>query len=127
MSRLPRWNLPLIVLGLLSSAGAQGPVAPPGLGELEVVATGIPRPTQLVLDGHTLTVLGPGLHGDAAGELYHVDLNERLPVDLTMRASHRLGFSTSTSPSRPSTGFSGSGWARSRSSPSTLGAALDAP
>ena len=93
MSPLPRWNLPLIVLGLLSSAGAQGPVAPPGLGELEVVATGIPRPTQLVLDGHTLTVLGPGLHGDAAGELYHVDLNERLPVDLTMRATHRLGFS----------------------------------
>ncbi len=57
------------------------------------MATGILRPAQLVLDGHILTVLGPGLAGDAAGELYHVDLSGRLPVDLRMRASHRLGFS----------------------------------
>jgi streptogramin lyase len=57
------------------------------------VATGIPRPAQLVLDGHTLTVLGPGLRGDAAGELYHVDLSGQLPLDLKMRAARRLEFS----------------------------------
>jgi len=93
VSRLPRWIVFLIGVPLLSSAGAQSPGPPPSAGELEVVATGIPRPAQLVLDGHTLTVLGPGLHGDAAGELYHVDLGGRLPVDLGMRASSRLGFS----------------------------------
>jgi len=95
-SRLPRWLVLLftflIAVGLLSSASAQAPGPPPTAAELEVVATGIPRPTQLVLDGHTLTVLGPGLTGDAAGELYHVDLSGRLPVDLRMRASARLGF-----------------------------------
>jgi hypothetical protein len=57
-----------------------------------VVATGIPRPAQLVLDTHTLTVLGPGVIGEAAGELYHVDLRGPLPVDLRMRATNRLGF-----------------------------------
>jgi hypothetical protein len=96
-SRLPRWLVLLIalpiVVRLLASAGAQAPGPPPSAADLEVVATGIPRPTQLVLDGHTLTVLGPGLAGDAAGELYRVDLGGRLPVDLGMRASVRLSFS----------------------------------
>jgi hypothetical protein len=97
VSRLPRWLvllLPILIAAwLLSFATAQAPGAPPTAADLEVVATGIPRPTQLVLDGHTLTVLGPGLAGDVAGELYHVDLSGQLPVDLRTHASVRLAFS----------------------------------
>ncbi len=93
VSRLPRWTPVLLTLGLLSTAGAQAPGPAAGPGRPEVVATGIPRPAQVVVDGRTLTVLGPGLRGDAAGELYHIELDGRLPVDLGMQASRRLGFS----------------------------------
>jgi hypothetical protein len=85
----------LIAAALLSSAQAQAPApgAPPDATDLEIVATGIPQPAQLVLDGRTLVVLGPGLRGDVAGELYHVDLDAGLPVDLARRPAVRLGFS----------------------------------
>jgi NHL repeat len=90
VSRLPRWIPFLLALALLATAWAQVPAGP---GRPEVVATGIPRPAQIVVDGRGLTVLGPGVRGDAAGELYHVDLDAPLPVDLAMQASRRLGFS----------------------------------
>lgn len=79
------------MLGLLASAQAPGPRAESG--RLEVVATGVPRPAQLAVDGSTLIVLGPGLRGDAAGELYQIELDQPLPADLTLGASRRLAFS----------------------------------
>lgn len=58
----------------------------------EVVATGVSRPLQLVLDGGTLIVLSPGSHGDSAGELYRLDLAGELPVDLTRQPRVRIPF-----------------------------------
>jgi hypothetical protein len=53
----------------------------PGL-RVDVVATGIPRPIQLAFDTHGgLVVLSPGWRGDAAAEIYRVDVHEALPVD----------------------------------------------
>ena len=49
----------------------------------DVVATGVPRPLQLVADGQSLIVLSPGARGDAAGEIYRVPLDAELPVDLS--------------------------------------------
>jgi hypothetical protein len=50
---------------------------------VEVVATGIPRPIQLAFDARGgLVVLSQGQRGDAAGEIYRVDLDAPLPVDL---------------------------------------------
>jgi hypothetical protein len=47
-----------------------------------VVATGVPRPTQLALDPHgRLVVLSPGWSGAAAGEIYRLDLREPMPID----------------------------------------------
>jgi len=74
-------------------------VAPPGgraeRGALpEVVATGVPRPLQLVVDGASLVVLSPG-NGDSAGEIYRVDLTARLPVDLTRQPRIIIPFADS--------------------------------
>jgi len=51
---------------------------------VEVVAVGIPRPTQLALGprGH-LVVLSLGARGDAAAEIYRIDPQQRIPVDGT--------------------------------------------
>jgi hypothetical protein len=78
-----------VALWLVSAA------APPSGGtpaELEVVATGVPRPLQLALDGQTLIVLSPGARGDVAGELYRVDLRGELPVDLARQPRVRIPF-----------------------------------
>lgn len=56
------------------------------------MATGVPRPLQLALDGRALVILSPGLHGDSAGELYRVDLDGELPVDLARQARIRVPF-----------------------------------
>jgi hypothetical protein len=49
---------------------------------IEVVATGVPRPIQLALDPRgRLVVLGSGSSGDAAGEIYRLDLGAPLPID----------------------------------------------
>ena len=49
---------------------------------IEVVVTGIPRPVQLAHTGDgMLVVLGHGWRGDAAAELYRIDLGHSLPVD----------------------------------------------
>jgi NHL repeat-containing protein len=68
-----------------SGAHAEGPVP-------EVVVTGVSRPLQLILDGTTLVVLGPGARGDAAGEIYRVDLDGQLPVDLSRQPRLRIPF-----------------------------------
>ncbi len=59
---------------------------------VEVVATGVPRPLQLVLDGRTLIILSPGSLGDSAGEIYRVDLSGDLPVDLSHQPRLRIPF-----------------------------------
>jgi hypothetical protein len=51
---------------------------------VEVVVTGIPRPIQLALDAHGgLVVLSQGWRGDAAAEIYRIDLRGSLPLDAT--------------------------------------------
>jgi hypothetical protein len=57
--------------------------AAPGF-RVDVVATGIPRPIQLALDARgRLVVLSSGWFGDAAGEIYRLELGGPLPVDGT--------------------------------------------
>jgi len=49
---------------------------------VEVVATALPRPIQLALDPRgRLVVLSAGAFGDAAGEIYRLDLRGPLPID----------------------------------------------
>jgi hypothetical protein len=57
-----------------------------------VVATGVPRPLQLVVDGRVLVILSPGSQGDTAGEIYRVDLGGELPVDLSRQPRVRVPF-----------------------------------
>ena len=50
----------------------------------EIVVTGIPRPIQLALDAQgALVVLSQGWRGDAAAEIYRIDLSRSSPVDAT--------------------------------------------
>jgi hypothetical protein len=70
-----------------SVASAPGPTAgaevAPGF-RVDVVATGVPRPIQLALDARgRLVVLSSGRFGDAAGEVYRLDLRGPLPIDAT--------------------------------------------
>ena len=62
----------------------------------DVVATGVPRPLQLVADGQSLIVLSPGARGDAAGEIYRVPLDAELPVDLSRLPRIRIPLVAST-------------------------------
>jgi hypothetical protein len=73
-------------------AGGAGAAAPDPRPGLEVVATGVPRPLQLALDGHTLVVLSPGALGDVAGEIHRVDLGGPLPVDLSREPRVRIPY-----------------------------------
>ena len=60
---------------------AVGAEAAPGF-RVDVVVTGVPRPIQLALDARgRLVVLSPGRFGDAAGEIYRLDLHGVLPID----------------------------------------------
>jgi hypothetical protein len=91
MSRLT-WPCALLVSAIslaLTGSGAWGPrgavatEVAPGF-RVEVVATGVPRPIQLALDPRgRLVVLSPGWFGDAAGEIYRLDLRGPLPIDAT--------------------------------------------
>ena len=77
------WLLLAALTGLVApdprpTAGAE---VSPGL-HVGVVATGIPRPIQLAFDAHGgLVVLSQGWRGDAAAEIYRVDVHGALPVD----------------------------------------------
>jgi hypothetical protein len=83
------------VIWALAALGAGGTITAaspdPGHG-LEVVATGVPRPLQLALDGRTLVVLSPGKAGDVAGEIHRVDLSGPLPVDLSREPRVRIPY-----------------------------------
>ena len=87
MSRLTcRVSLMLAGLSWLLAVSPQptaGADVSPGL-RVGVVVTGIPRPIQLAFDTHGgLVVLSQGWRGDAAAEIYRVDVHEALPVDAT--------------------------------------------
>jgi hypothetical protein len=93
----PRWpcvrggTLAALLAGLLIATGAGPPPPAPGL---EVIATGVPRPLQLVFDAGSLVVLSPG-KGDSAGEIYRVDLGGPLPVDLSRQPRVSIPFAGS--------------------------------
>jgi hypothetical protein len=73
-----------VALVAVATAVVSGaPRAAQHLAAPEVVATGVPRPLQLAVAGRSLLVLAPGARGDAAGELYRVDLDAARPVDLS--------------------------------------------
>src|SRR6266542_7096143 len=82
------WGARLMLAGLtwllaVSPQPTAGADVSPGL-RVDVVATGIPRPIQLAFDIHGgLVVLSPGWRGDAAAEIYRIDVHEALPVDAT--------------------------------------------
>lgn len=76
-----------LLLGLLTSPGAVRSAA-----RLEVVATGVSRPLQLVVDGRTLVVLSPGQGGDSAGDLYRLDLDADTPTDLSRQPRLKIAF-----------------------------------
>jgi len=59
---------------------------------IEVVATGAPRPLQLVGDGRALVVLSPCSRGDCAGEIYRFDPDGKLPVDLSRQPRLTIPF-----------------------------------
>ncbi len=73
-------------------AAAAAALSAPSPAAMEVVATGVPRPLQVVLDGRSLVVLSPGERGDAAGEVYRVDLGGELPVDLSRQPRITIPF-----------------------------------
>ncbi|HSC70240.1 MAG TPA: hypothetical protein VLH58_02735, partial [Candidatus Methylomirabilis sp.] len=84
-----RHGIRAMALGLVLVAGFSGLArsASPGLalapGWLaEVVAINLPRPVQLAFDGvGQLVVLSHGWQGDAAAEIFRLNLDGPLPVD----------------------------------------------
>ena len=83
----------ICALAALGTGSAVGAAAPDPRHALEVVATGIPRPLQLALDGRVLVILSPGALGDVAGEIHRVDLTGPLPVDLSREPRVRIPYS----------------------------------
>jgi hypothetical protein len=81
----------LAAAALMPVVAADGAAGRAGT-KLEVVATGVTRPTQLAVAGRTLIVLSPGSRGDTAGELHHIDLDRALPIDLTTAPRLRIPF-----------------------------------
>src|SRR5215813_6773895 len=76
------WAVWLTLTGFVANPrpAASAEVAP-GF-RVDVVATGVPRPIQLALDPRgRLVVLSSGWFGDAAGEIYRLDLRAPLPID----------------------------------------------
>lgn len=96
LERVGGWALAAIVL--LTLAGVPPPAragdlrAPAGF-QIEVVATGLARPTDLGFgpDG-TLFVLDRGWRGDAAGEIVRLDLTLPLPLDASRSVRLRIPF-----------------------------------
>jgi hypothetical protein len=83
------------ILGAAALCGGVVAAAPalPLPPEPEVIATGVPRPLQLALDGRHLIILSPGTAGDdVAGEIYRVDLAGPLPVDLARQPRVRIPY-----------------------------------
>lgn len=82
------WGAALVLAGLgwlpaSSPRPAAGADVSGGL-RVEVVVTGIPRPIELGFDARgALVVLSQGWRGDAAAEIYRIDLRGSTPVDAT--------------------------------------------
>ena len=76
------WTVWLTLTGFVwHPRPAVGAQVAPGF-RVEVVATGVPRPIQLALDPRgRLVVLSAGSLGDAAGEIYRLDVRAALPID----------------------------------------------
>jgi len=76
------WAVWLSLIGFVSNPRpAVSAEVAPGF-RVEVVATALPRPIQLALDPRgRLVVLSAGAFGDAAGEIYRLDLRGPLPID----------------------------------------------
>jgi hypothetical protein len=89
LTRAGVWGAGFLVGALVLSASVRN--IEPWSG-LEVVATGVVRPLQLAIDGNALLVLGLDSRGDAAGELYRVDLTGQLPVDLARQPRIQIPF-----------------------------------
>ncbi len=83
--------LAALLTGLLIGRNAGSAQPAP---RLELLATGVPRPLQLVFDAGSLVVLSPG-RGDSAGEIYRVDLGGPLPVDLSRQPRISIPFAGS--------------------------------
>ena len=58
-----------------------------------IAASGVARPLELAMDGRSLVILSPGWRGDAAAEIYRLDLDGPFPVDLSRRPAVRIPFS----------------------------------
>jgi hypothetical protein len=86
----------LIIVVALIALAAESPLAQLG-PPFEIVATGVPRPLQVVFDGRALVVLSPGREGNVAGELYRVPLDGETPLDLARQPRVRIPF-TDTRP-----------------------------
>ncbi len=91
MPRLIAWGAGALGGAALLSALAALPGAQP-TAVPEIVATGVSRPLQLVLDGRALVVLSPGARGDVACEVHRVALTGELPVDLSRQPRVRIPF-----------------------------------
>ena len=76
------WAVWLTLAGFVSNSHpAVSAEVSPGF-RLDVVATGLPRPLQLAIDPRgRLVVLSSGSSGDAAGEIYRLDVRAPLPID----------------------------------------------
>ena len=82
----------LLLLGLVLSPAAGVEVAP-GL-TIEVVVSGVPRPVQVALDASRhLVILSHGRQGDAAAELYRLEVSA-LPVDASRQPRVVIPFSS---------------------------------
>lgn len=93
MSRLTVVAAGLGLLGAPFGAGAEVEVAPDL--RVEVVVVGIPRPVQLALEGAArLVVLSHGWRGDAAAEVYRLDL-AAFPLDASRAPRAVIPFSDS--------------------------------
>jgi hypothetical protein len=79
------WLVWLMLVGLVASNPRPTLAADAAPGyRIDVVATGVPRPIQLALDARgRLVVLSAGWFGDAAGEIYRLEVRGPLPVDAT--------------------------------------------
>jgi hypothetical protein len=85
-----RFPLALAVTALCAVALGEG--APNTPAAIEVIATGVSRPLQIVVDGDSLVILSPGSTGGVAGEVYRVDLRSELPIDLSRQPRIRIPY-----------------------------------
>jgi hypothetical protein len=87
-----RRRVPVALVAILALAWGAPTEPPRAQGVVEVVATGVSRPLQLVWDGRFLVVLSPSARGDSAGEIHRVPVDTDVPTDLSRQARVRIPF-----------------------------------